>query len=225
MAGRKRAINAYRGKLSPKQVAEGMNAAARCAKRLCEDAETLLAAGRYPTACALAILSIEEAGKPSVLRELACATNTTRLNEAWRRYSDHRQKNAEWIITELFAKGARTLDDLWSVFDPKSDHPDLLNVVKQLGLYSDCYGDAHWSEPHAVIDEKLARAIVCTAKVLVPKHDTTEREIELWIKHVGPHWGSPQMYAGAIAFYEAMENEGLSAHSLEEIRRFFGFVQ
>jgi AbiV family abortive infection protein len=94
--GRKPAIQTYRGKLSPKQIAEGMNAAARCAKRLYEDAETMLAAGRFPTACSLAILSIEEAGKMSVLRELSCATNKARLNVAWRRYGDHREKNVQW---------------------------------------------------------------------------------------------------------------------------------
>jgi AbiV family abortive infection protein len=224
VAGRKSAIHAYRDKLTPKQVAEGMNAAARCARRLCEDAEILLAAGRYPSACSLAILSIEESGKLSVLRELSFATNKARLNTAWRRYADHRQKNAQWIITELTAKGARTLDDLRSVFDPKSDHSDILNVIKQLGFYSDCYGPAHWSEPQEVIDESLTRAIVFTAKVLVPKHDTTDREIELWIEHVGQYWGQPRMYAGAIAFHEAMEKEGLARYSLDEIRAFYGIA-
>jgi AbiV family abortive infection protein len=222
--GRKPAIQTYRGKLSPKQIAEGMNAAARCAKRLYEDAETMLAAGRFPTACSLAILSIEEAGKMSVLRELSCATNKARLNVAWRRYGDHREKNVQWIIIELAMKGARTIEDLRPIFDRDSDHPDILNVIKQLGFYSDCYGNAHWSEPHEVIDEKLARSIVLAAKVLVPKHDTSEREIELWIEHVGRHWAKPEMFAGAVAFQQALIDEGLSRHSIQEVRDFFGIA-
>ena len=45
-----------------------MNAARRNARRLAEDAKLLLEAGRYPTATALAVLSIEESGKMSILR-------------------------------------------------------------------------------------------------------------------------------------------------------------
>src|SRR6266511_893854 len=114
---RKPAIKSYRGPLTNKQVTEGMNAAARSAKRLYEDAETLLAAGSFPSACAMAVLSIEESGKLSVLRELACASNKARLNVAWRRYGDHREKNAQWILLELAAKGARTLNELSPIFD------------------------------------------------------------------------------------------------------------
>ena len=140
-----------------------------------------------------------------MLRELACANNKARLNAAWRRYNDHREKNAQWILLELAAKGARTLKDLSPIFDRQSDHPDVLNVVKQLGFYSDCYGDAHWSEPHEVIDEQLARSIVLVAKVLVPKHEVSEREVELWVLHVGPHWGMPTMKDAAYEFQKAIE--------------------
>ena len=198
-----------------------MNAAARNAKRLYEDAETLLAAERFPTACSVAVLSIEEAGKMSILRELSCATNNARQNAAWRRYIDHRAKNAQWIIMELAGKGARTLDDLAKIFDVQSGHTDILDVIKQLGFYSDCYGQAHWSEPFEVIDEQLARSIVVVAKVLVPKHETSEREIELWIDNVGQYWGTPAMRAGAIAFEEAMIKEGLGRHSIDEVKAFF----
>jgi hypothetical protein len=130
----------------------------------------------------------------------------------------------EWIIIELAMKGARTIEDLRPIFDRDSDHPDILNVIKQLGFYSDCYGNAHWSEPHEVIDEKLARSIVLAAKVLVPKHDTSEREIELWIEHVGRHWAKPEMFAGAVAFQQALIDEGLSRHSIQEVRDFFGIA-
>ena len=55
----------FRGRLSPKQVAVGMNAAARNAARLVSDAEILLEAKRYPSAAALAVLAIEESGETS----------------------------------------------------------------------------------------------------------------------------------------------------------------
>ncbi len=50
----------YKGRLSAGQIAAGMNAARKNAKRLLEDAKLLLEAKRFPTACSLAILSIEE---------------------------------------------------------------------------------------------------------------------------------------------------------------------
>src|SRR5262245_14331298 len=71
MTQRPKPIAQYRGPLSAQQIADGMNGAARNAKRLLEDAITLIKAGRFPTACSVAILSIEESGKLPVLRALA----------------------------------------------------------------------------------------------------------------------------------------------------------
>ena len=66
-------LQPYRGKLSLGQIVAGMNAAIRNARRLADDAKTLLDLSRYPTAASLAILSIEESGKVSVLRLMAIA--------------------------------------------------------------------------------------------------------------------------------------------------------
>jgi len=41
--------------------------------RLVEDAKLLLANDRLPSACSLAVLSIEESGKASILRRIACS--------------------------------------------------------------------------------------------------------------------------------------------------------
>ncbi len=56
----------YRGELSAAEIADGMTAAAQNATRLLDDATTLLAAGRCPTAISIALLAIEEAGKIAV---------------------------------------------------------------------------------------------------------------------------------------------------------------
>jgi AbiV family abortive infection protein len=221
---RKLAIKTYRNALTPKQAAEGMNAAARNAKRLYEDAKALFDSKRYPSACSLAILSIEESGKLSILREVACATNKGRINESWRRYSDHRDKNAQWLSVQLMMGGARALQDFAQVFDRKSDHTDILNIIKQLGFYTDCYGEAHWSEPEKVIDEEMARSIVTTAGILVPKRETTEREMELWAEHIGAHWGKPDMLKRAIAFEEALIEEGLRDTPIEDVKAFYGIT-
>ncbi|MCS3859221.1 AbiV family abortive infection protein [Salinibacter ruber] len=51
-------LNSYHGYLEAEEIAEGMNAANRSARRLWKDAKILLKAERYPSAVALAILSI-----------------------------------------------------------------------------------------------------------------------------------------------------------------------
>jgi hypothetical protein len=33
----------------------------------------------------------------------------------------------------------------------------MLDVIKQLGFDTDCYGNAHWSEPSEAIDEQTQR--------------------------------------------------------------------
>jgi AbiV family abortive infection protein len=227
---RKKAIKQYKGKLSPEKVAAGMNAAARNAKRLLDDANLLFASKRYPGACSLAILAIEEAGKLSQsgklsqLRGIAIAPDERLLKDAWRDYRDHLAKNAHWIIIQLVAQGARTLDDLHPIVDKDSDHPAVLDSVKQIAFYTDCCGNAHWSEPNAVIDEQLAKMIITIAGVLCPKHQTTTREIELWIEHVGSVWGTPDMFARVVEFHRAMQRENLGNHTPEEIEAFFGLT-
>ena len=220
----KKLIEPYRGQLSPKEIAHGMNAAGRNAKRLLKDAKLLIEAKRFPTACSLAILSIEESGKLFILRSIATAQDEKELRRRWREYREHRTKNVMWIITELAAKGARTLEDLRPIFDTESEHPAILDTLKQIGFYTDCNGQGHWSEPDSVVDEGLAQKMLIIAEILTPKHETTEREVELWIAHVGPHWGTPEMKKGAVEFYKAMLSEGLAEHRIEEIEQFFGIT-
>jgi AbiV family abortive infection protein len=179
---------------------------------------------RYPGACALAILSIEEAGKLSQLRGIAIAPGERVLKEAWAAYRNHQAKNAHWLVVELVRKGARRLDDLRPIFDTDSDHPALMDTVKQIAFYTDCYGHAHWSEPHEVIDEHLAQMIITIAGILCPKHQIATREIELWIEHVGGVWGTPQMDVAAVEFHRAMQRENLGIHTPEEIEAFFGLT-
>ena len=70
-------LDQYRGTLSPQQIADGMNAAERNAARLLNDAELLLREERHPSATAMAILAIEEAGKNTILRQLSTAKDDT----------------------------------------------------------------------------------------------------------------------------------------------------
>lgn len=205
-------LSQYVGPLTPEQVADGMNVARRNAQRLAEDAELLLKNSRFASACALAILSIEDSGKLAILRQIAAAKSDDELKRLWREFRSHTKKNLMGIFSELFAKGARRLDEFASMFDPNADHPKLIDQVKQLGFYSDCLGDVRWSEPALVIDEPLARVMVLNAGLLSKTSETTTREIELWIRHVGPrlYGNADEAVRGLEGYWAAMQEAGLA---------------
>jgi hypothetical protein len=121
----------HRSQLTPAQVAEGMTRALQNAERLAKDAEMLLKAGRVPSAVALAALSIEESGKVAILRQMATACGEKEWTELWKAYRSHTKKNTLWIFGDLVQNGARTLDGLRPLVDPDSDHPDILDQLKQ----------------------------------------------------------------------------------------------
>lgn len=216
-------LDSYKGPLSIAQIADGMNAALRNAARLAKDARLLVDADRLPSAVSLAILSIEEAGKISILRALAFAENEQDLKTEWRRYRSHTSKNLQWILPQLMAAGVRSLDDMRPLFDEDSDHPQLLDQLKQIGFYTDCLGSkAHWSLPEEVIDQDLAKMLVNTAEILSSGSQTSEREIALWVEHLGPVWkqSDRQMKQALADWYGAMQAEGLKEAGANKMEQF-----
>ncbi len=99
----------------------------------------------------------------------------------------------------------------------------MLNALKQIGFYTDCYGNIHWSNPDKIFNDKnaaLAKSLVKTAELLAPKGEITTREIELWVQHMKPSWGTSEIPHALMRFSEAMYREGLSKISPEEYARF-----
>jgi AbiV family abortive infection protein len=223
----KKSLDQYKGRLSPQQIAAGTNAAVRNATRLVDDANLLLERKRFPSAAALAILAIEEAGKAAILRQMAVVQDDPKeLKDCRRDYRSHTKKNVAWPAPQMFAMGARSLDVFYPLFEEDSDHPFILDQVKQIGFYTDCLGNANWSSPPDVIDEDLAGILFHTARLLVDNPEVTPTEIALWVKHMKPHMGSGMVanYDGAKRavrdWYADMQETGLSAHSTENIEAF-----
>jgi len=212
----------YVNALTPAEAAAGMNNAHNNAVRLAKDAKTLLDAERYPSALALAILSIEESGKTSIIRSLVLARNGDDLKAAWREYRSHTSKNRLWPIIELAFKGARKLDDFSSLVANDAEHPFLLDQLKQIAFYTDCLGDRHWSMPDTVIDKKLATMIVRTAKLLSHGGEVSEREIELWAFHLGPVWMKSKevMEKALVDWYASLQAEGLKPSGNNAMHKF-----
>ncbi len=91
MANRK-TITQYTGPLTVEQAAESITKARANAQSLLADAELLLEHQRWARATALAILSIEEAGKVALIRELLLARDEAELREGWRAYRSHSKR-------------------------------------------------------------------------------------------------------------------------------------
>jgi AbiV family abortive infection protein len=207
-------LKQYRGRLTNRQIAEGMTAATANARRLVSDAMLLLEAKRWPTAAALAVLAIEEAGKDGILRAMSVATTDKEIADLWKDFRSHRVKNAHGALLEYAARGGRKLFDFAGMYSKDAEHPAILDGVKQIGFYVDAFGNTgHWSLPQDIVGEGLARALVETATVLSNAGDTTEREIELWVEHMGPAWMTPDMVHALILWHQAMYDEGLTAMS------------
>jgi len=217
----KKKLDSYKGKLSAHQAAAGINAAIQNAKRLAEDASLLFEAGRFPSAASLAILSIEESGKVSILRSLALAKTREEIADAWREYRSHTKKNASWLLPQLAEQGARKLDDFRPLFEEYSDHPYILDQLKQIAFYTDCLGGAHWSMPQEVIDGSLANMLIQVARTLAKDKQVSENEIELWIKHIGPVWKrDPSWMKKALCnWYREMQDAGLAPAGENEMEK------
>ena len=123
-------LGQWKNTLKPAQIAEGMNAANNNARRLIEDAEILFNLNCFPSALSLSILSIEESGKVSILRELALAKNGEQVKEAWKAYRSHTKKNVMWLFPHLAASGANKLEEFKLLFDKKAEHPLLLGKMR-----------------------------------------------------------------------------------------------
>ncbi len=215
-------LDQYKGALSASEIAEGINAATQNAARLVVDAELLLENKRYPSATSLAILSIEESGKVSILRGLSVARDGKDLKESWREYRSHTKKNVQWIIGDLAKSGARKLEDFRPMFKKDAEHPLVLDQIKQIGFYTDCLGNKHWSNPEKVIDENLAKMIVGIAQVFASNKVVTEKEIELWVKHIGPVWKKNMgwMQQSLENWYREMQDCGLAPDGENAMKEF-----
>lgn len=203
-------LQQYRGAVDADSISKGINLCQRNARRLADDAKLLIASNRFPSAAALAILSIEESGKPYILKSIAITTNEKDLKDRWKEFRSHTVKNRHWILHDLVRSGAKVLDDFRKIVEG-GEHAFVLDSVKQISIYTDCLGSGgNWSDPDNVIDKELAQGLVDTADLLSRRKDVSVREIELWIEIVRPHNGTPEMARAVIEYQTVIHAEGLS---------------
>ena len=204
----------YKGKLTPEQAEKGIRVAFENARDLLADSELLFQNSRYERAFSLAILAIEESGKPAILRQILLIEDPKALNSAWKDYRSHTSKNLEWILPDLVAKGAKKLDDYLPLYDTNSNHGQILEDIKQLSFYTDSLSKCKWSIPKSVVKKELSEMIIKVARILVPSSDssmTTAPELKLWIKHLKPvnQENKDEIKVALINCYKEAEQTGV----------------
>jgi AbiV family abortive infection protein len=164
------------------------------ANQLARDAKCLLDTGSYPTAAALAALSIEESSKSILLRGVLAAESAPALKKAWAAYRNHGDKSVLWrflaagLIQTVAGDASGMLIDFSGSVQRYNDFDSgVLNNIKQAGLYTDCVGEEpQWVEPKSMIDKETAERLVVAAQSIAQLfcRPPTTIETALWVKHM-----------------------------------------
>lgn len=76
---------------------------------------------------------------------------------------------------------------------------------------------------HAGVQRRIhATTLVRTAEILGPKSSVSEREIELWVEHLGPVWKKNEnlMRLALVSWYRSMQAEGLKEAGSNKMEKF-----
>jgi AbiV family abortive infection protein len=188
--------------------------------RLSEDAQLLLNANRIASALALAVLSIEETGKASILRGLGMASSEGELKDHWKNYRSHKSKNVLWATFDYLKKGARKLEDFAPLFDPSEKHGQILDELKQLAFYTDCPKRGKWNEPDGIIDKELAASIVAISNAFVGTEPTSNEELEIYYRHMIPALKKDvkTIQDAYLNAYSEMQKKGIKPNGADEAK-------
>ena len=95
-----------------------------------------------------------------------------------------------------------------------------------VSFYTDCLGQAHWSNPSEIIEKDLVTNLLFIAQVLSPHHDVTTKEIQLWFKYFHDAGSSLKSQKEALLrWYYDMDNAGLlpADHNMTDLFGWLGF--
>ena len=140
----------YEGALTQEQVAEGVKLASDNAVRLLKSARLLLHAGDAPTAMSLSILALEEHGKIEILNRIGNEKNCDIIRKYWSDYHKHISKTG--AFTEIYAmlKGVVEEVEIRKFQEKNFDLLPMVDLLKQLGFYTDCSGKCRWHDPRRI---------------------------------------------------------------------------
>lgn len=140
----------YNGPLTQEQVAEGVRLANENAVRLLNSARLLLQAGDAPTAMSLSILALEEHGKVDILNKIGNATSRDEIANGWTDYRKHISKTGSFMEVCAMFNGIVGEYEIRDFCENNTDLLPLVDLMKQLGFYTDCSGNCRWHDPRKI---------------------------------------------------------------------------
>lgn len=127
--------------------------------KLKADADLLYDKGNKSTACAIAILAIEEFGKMDIIRNIFKARNDIKsLKKLWMEFRDHKAKNKVWTIPYL-KKNNASIEDIKEIMSHKSNASNFLNNLKMSCLYIDVSEKGKITSPSMLINNVFDETI------------------------------------------------------------------
>jgi AbiV family abortive infection protein len=202
--------------LSPDEVAKGMELAVSNARDLIKSAVVLFGAGLFAQTAALAILATEEVQKTFILLDLLLAANEAEAVVLWAQYRRHSPKQmrlSKWLHLSLSAEKNPTLSqkEIESLLADPTLGENVLELKKQLYLYTDNFEGSGWSLPSArATREDASKALALTESALAHTTLYSGAELGIWRKHlVGiDHKSKADKRSTLLAFFTELQSNG-----------------
>ena len=210
----------FKGELNVEEAAIGLDLAIQNANRLLADAEILYAAESYASAITLAVLSIEEAGKAGVIRGILRAKDPVQLKKAWREFRSHNSKSILWIVPHMAMTGEpETFGDFAGL--STSNHPQVLDRVKQLATYTECLEGSMWADPKSIGGKDVAEYVLFSARFLAAQPAESQRGLELWLETVKHDAATVEEAEDSmVELYARLQAEGLRPPGPNKVQKY-----
>lgn len=149
----------YNGKLTLKQISEGIYFCIENALNIFGDAYILIKANRFPRALSLLLIAIQEAGKVNILKNMLTisAGEQKRWKEEWQKFRKHEVKNSLGQSIEISSEFQDSPGEaFWQQLLYINYFASAREKVRQLGLYIDYIADdKKWWFPNEITKDMV----------------------------------------------------------------------
>lgn len=182
-------LRQYAGPLNPEDAATGIQVARLNALSLLEAADKLFASKKHALTIVLSILAIEEATKVPIIFSILLSDNSREIKNLWKQYRTHTAKGSIYphlisqVVYTHYPRGKdKKLQELVADTTPK---PEIMEFVKQLMLYSDCFTHKAWTLPLDQASRDKAKFMLDDARAIILQlRDYSPEELVIWKQHL-----------------------------------------
>jgi AbiV family abortive infection protein len=183
-------LEPYCGPLSPNEVTKGTEAAVSNARNLFKSAKVLFGLGHFAQSGALAILASEEVQNVFILLDLLLAANEAETKLLWSQYRRHSPKQtrfSKWLRLKAHRekKPSSETKEIEKLLSEPALGESLLELKKQLYLYTDNFQGSGWSLPsRRATREEASKALASAERAIGHTTLYSAAELAVWKKHL-----------------------------------------